>query len=209
MRGKRLWVVAAAMLCVGLITVVWAQDPTTPRQHLRQGDRPQLTAEQREQVKSTIAEMKEEGASREEIGAAVGEMLKEWGIEAPPPGRMQQNAQAGLRWLGQQLTAEQREELKAEVQEMREQGKSPEEIHAAVKELLKGWGIEPPGPGAGGQGPQVGLRWLGQQLTAEQREELKAEVQQMREQGASREEIGAAVKEMLKDWGIERPTPQA
>ena len=46
----------------------------------------QLTPEQREQVKAKMQGMKEAGASREEIGEALRDMLEGWGIEAHPQG---------------------------------------------------------------------------------------------------------------------------
>jgi len=42
-----------------------------------------LTDEQREEIKTMVAEMKEAGKSRKEIRIAVAEKLVEWGIELP------------------------------------------------------------------------------------------------------------------------------
>jgi DNA-binding transcriptional regulator YhcF (GntR family) len=108
--------------------------------------------------------------------------------------------------LMEQLTEAQREELHGMVMEMRGAGASREEIHAAVRELLAGWGIElPERPGEGrgeGRGPRHEFM---EQLTDAQREKLHQMVTEMREAGASREEIHAAVRELLAGWGIELP----
>ena len=112
--------------------------------------------------------------------------------------------------FGDQLTEEQRETIHAMVEEMREAGASREDIHAAVREMLESYGIEvPEGPpkgrpegGAKGHGP--GGRF-GDQLTEEQREAIHATVMEMREAGASREDIHAAVGDMLAEFGIEPP----
>lgn len=102
--------------------------------------------------------------------------------------------------FGENLTAEQRTQLHAKMKEMREAGAQPEEVRAAMAEMLKGWGLEPPqGRGAGeGRGNR-----FGDQLTEEQRTQLHKKMQEMRAAGATREEIQAARIEMLKGFGIE------
>jgi len=57
---------------------------------------PMLTAEQRDEVKARAAELDEQGASPEQVRAAIAEMLKEWGIQ-PRVGQSGQQA-APLRW---------------------------------------------------------------------------------------------------------------
>lgn len=99
------------------------------------------------------------------------------------------------------LTEEQREAVHAKVEEMREAGASPEEIHAAVKVMLEGWGIEVPED----FGKHPPRHMIFSQLTAEQREAVHAKVEEMRKAGASREEIHAAVREMLEGFGVELP----
>ena len=42
-------------------------------------------------------------------------------------------------------------------------------------------------------------------LTDEQKEEIKTTVEELREAGASREEIREAVKKKLEEWNIELP----
>ena len=43
-----------------------------------------LTPEQREEVRTTVKELHEEGASAQEIREAVREMFSEWDIQLPP-----------------------------------------------------------------------------------------------------------------------------
>jgi DNA-binding transcriptional regulator YhcF (GntR family) len=178
-----------------------------------------LTEEQRTEVHELVSGMREAGASREEIHAAVAELFENWGIEMPerPEGEGRGKGRGEGRGerrgpghrLMELLTAEQREAVHALVTEMRETGASREEIHAAVSEMLAGWGIEmPERPEGEGRGEGRGRRRhhaLMEKLTEEQRTELHALVTEMREAGSSREEIRAAVHALLESWGIEPP----
>lgn len=98
-----------------------------------------LTDEQRKQLQSKITEMRAAGKTPEEIRAACAEMLKGWGIEMPQP-----RQGAGLKALMEKLTPDQRQQVQAKVKELRDAGKTPAEIKAAVLEMLKGWGVQPP-----------------------------------------------------------------
>jgi hypothetical protein len=133
-----------------------------------------------------------------------------------------------------ELTEDQREEIHQLVIEMRDDGAPRDEIHDAVVELLEGWGIEIPGDlaegpreirrmGAGfrerlgqgngergpgpcdGEGPGHGPRAIFRDLTPEQRQEIRATVRAMRDEGTTREEIRDAVRGMLEVWGVELP----
>ncbi|NPV48323.1 MAG: hypothetical protein HPY69_15395 [Armatimonadetes bacterium] len=150
----------------------------------------QLTADQQKELKDKVAELLESSTPPERIGQAIAETLKGWGIE-PIPGR--QGIMAGL----PKLTEEQRKQVQAKVKDMRAQGAKPQEIRAAVKDMLKGWGIELPQQGGRGA--------LLQQLTPDQRQQLQAKVKELRGRNATREEIRTAVQEMLKGWGVELP----
>ena len=44
---------------------------------------PELTDEQREEIREIVVELKDNGASKEEIKEAVDSKLEEWGIEIP------------------------------------------------------------------------------------------------------------------------------
>jgi len=106
------------------------------------------------------------------------------------------------------LTEDQRAAIREKISEMRSQDATPEEIHDAVAEVLKGYGIEVPedwkgphGPGGFGPGPQGFL----EDLTKEQREAVQEKIKEMRSQGATRQETHTAVAKMLKGYGIEVP----
>jgi len=162
-----------------------------------------LTDEQRAAVQEKREEMRSQGATREEIHAAVVEMLKGYGIEVPEncPGPMG----PGRFGFGDDLTDEQRDAIQEKVGEMRNQSASREEIHAAIAEMLKGYGIEVPDDWNGP--PPSGHPWgdFGADLTDEQRQALREKKEELRAQGATREEIHAAIAEMLKGYGIEVP----
>ena len=53
------------------------------------------------------------------------------------------------------MSEEQRKAVHDKVREMREAGTSREEIHAAIREMLEGFGIELPESGAGETSPET------------------------------------------------------
>jgi DNA-binding transcriptional regulator YhcF (GntR family) len=103
------------------------------------------------------------------------------------------------------LTDEQRVAVQEKKKEMRGQGATREEIHSAVAEMLKGYGIEVPEDWHGPKGFGHGKAGFKANLTDEQRQTLREKIKEMRSQGATREEIRAAKAEMLKGYGIELP----
>ena len=153
----------------------------------------QLSDDQRQKLRDTVTALREQGATRQEIRAAVDALFAEWGIERPQPGDHAN---------GPQLTDEQREQLHTTVQGLREQDATPEEIHDAVAALFQEWGIDMPENFPGRMG-QNGFNCP--RLTDEQREQLHATVQDLRDKDATREEIRAAVDALFDEWGIERP----
>ena len=102
-----------------------------------------LTDEQREDVWELIAEMRDQGASREEIHEAVSELLAEWGIELPErPGKP--NGPHGPRGPGgngekfwEELTEEQRAAIRSYILELWQDGATQQEIRDEVKEMLQ------------------------------------------------------------------------
>ncbi len=226
-----------------------------------------LTEDQRAALHSTILEMWQDGASREEIRGAVAELLEEWGIELPEHhGSGHGMGQGGhfLRGILDQLNEEQREEIHQLIMELHQQDASHDEIRAAVESKLAGWGIELPepppelareqrqtlhavifelwtggatgeeihsaaaeqfeefglempehGPGSIGHGPWQGIHGrnplpnihtcLKPPLTKEQQDTLHETVKELRQQGASPEEIHQAVEGLMNDFGIEIP----
>jgi DNA-binding transcriptional regulator YhcF (GntR family) len=186
---------------VGTSDAVLGQGPGTG--HHGKGFCSNLTDEQRQAVQEKIEEMKSQDATREEIHSAVAEMLKGYGIKVPEECHGPIGFGPGRGGFGANLTDEQRQAVQEKIKEMRSQGAKREEIHAAVAEMLKGYGIEVPEP-KDWAGPPDGGGFL-KDLTKEQREAVQAKIKEMRDQGAKREEIHAAVTEMLKGYGIEVP----
>jgi len=204
--------VATALLALALVTfsiAAFAQGGKGQRGGGQHGKVfQQLTDEQKTQLQTKLDELKAAGAKPEEVRAAVKDMLKGWGIEMP---QGQAGRGGGMRAVMEKLTPEQRTELQAKMKEMRQANKTPEEIRAAVQEMLKGWGVEIP-QGQDGQGIQGGrgggLRAVMEKLTPEQRTELQAKMKEMRQANKTPEEIRATMQEMLKGWGIEMPQAQ-
>lgn len=175
-----------------------------------------LTEEQREAVKEKKEEMRSQGAAREEIRAAVADLLQGYGIELPEKCRLL-DGPGGLRHdrggFMANLTEEQRQAIREKVKEMQSQGATREEIRAAKAEMLKGYGVELPekwGKGHGG-GHRQGFGLSDEQrdtfrnLSDEQRKAIREKVREMRTQGATREEIRAEVIEMLEGYDIKLP----
>jgi len=108
------------------------------------------------------------------------------------------------------LNEEQQTEIRSLVEEMREVGDPPEEIRAAVREKLDAWGIEmPERPERSKRSPRQGRDGSRRpELTEEQRAALSAireKVKEMREAGASPEEIRDEVGKMAEEAGVELP----
>jgi Spy/CpxP family protein refolding chaperone len=172
-----------------------------------------LTSEQRKAIQDKMAEMRSEGASREETHAAINELLKSYGIEVPndsiglPPGPGHFGQHEGGFWG--KLTEEQKAAIQAKMKELRDNNASPEEMCTTIDEMLKSYGIEVPhdslgppfGYGCFEQGP--GGFWG--DLTKEQRQAIQAKTKEMRSQNATHDEIHTAVSEMLKGYGIDVP----
>ncbi|MAG21217.1 MAG: FlgD immunoglobulin-like domain containing protein [Candidatus Marinimicrobia bacterium] len=100
-----------------------------------------------------------------------------------------------------QLTEEQRDAIRQMVDQMRDDGATREEIHDAVVAQLGAWGYEVPDD----FGKRRPFARIMRHLTEEQRTAIKALVEQMKGDGASREEIRDAVMAQLEEWGIELP----
>ena len=194
---------------VGVSDVVSAQGQRGD--HHGKGFWADLTEEQREAVQEKKEEMRSQGATREEIHAAVAELLQGYGIELPEKCRLLGGSE-GLRHnrggFMANLTDEQRQTLREKTKEMQSQGATREEIRAAKAEMLKGYGIELPenwGRRHGLKGLGHGPCDFGANLTEEQRQTLREKTKEMRSQGATREEIREAVAELLEGFGIESP----
>jgi Spy/CpxP family protein refolding chaperone len=168
-----------------------------------------LTDEQREAVEAKMKELHRQMASPEEVHSTINEMLKGYGIEVPAEDSIGPHGQGGFGpgpgGFWNDLTKEQREAVEAKMKELRNNNASPEEMRTAIDEMLRSYGIEVP---AGGHRPMgFGPRrddW-GVGLTTEQRKAIREKIHDMRNQGATREEVKAAVDRMVKGYGVELP----
>lgn len=166
----------------------------------------QLSEDQQDQLHQLRKSMRGEDASREEIRGAVQEMLDNWGIDIPERGEGQgRHGGFGPLHFLEELTDGQREQLHELRASMDSAGANRREIRSAVNELLESWGIEIPEHGHGiGQRGHKGQPPFMENLTEDQKAQVHDLRKSMREEGASREEIHAAVMELLEAWGIEQ-----
>ena len=100
------------------------------------------------------------------------------------------------------LTDEQRTTIHEKVTEMREAGAAREEIRTTVAGMFREYGIEVPDEWFSRKGNGY---YLCDDLTDEQRTAIREKVTEMREAGATREEIRTAVAEMLEGYGVTVP----
>lgn len=89
-----------------------------------------------------------------------------------------------------QLTTEQQQALQSLIESMKAEDASGEEIHNAVATTLEGWGMTVPENFGFGTG-----------LNNQQRIQIREMVQTMKEQGASRAQIRAAISDQLGERG--------
>ncbi|KAB1193328.1 hypothetical protein GJR96_07675 [Haloferax sp. MBLA0076] len=110
-----------------------------------------LTDEQTEEIQTLAADMRADGATRDEIQTAVHDKLLEFGVDeadlTPDPALYAQDRL--------DLTDEQVAELEALVTEMRDDGATTDDVRAAVSDQLAEWGIEHPVRDCDGDGMQV------------------------------------------------------
>ena len=170
----------------------------------------QLTDDQKAAVQDKIDAMRAEDATREDIHAAVGQMLAGYSIDLPEDGswRLGFRGNGSQVWIATELTEEQQTALQEKIEGMREEGAGWEDIRAATAEVLAGFGIAIP-EGASwrtGHDWSGGLGRLGGLLTDEQQTALQAKVDELKEAGATRAEIRAAIDAQMEDLGIEIPT---
>ena len=104
--------------------------------HQRRAAMGNLTDAQRAQVQQVIADMKAGEATPEDVHAAVGQKLQEFGVTLP------ENWGQNFRQFAEQrrLTDEQRAEVRALVESMKAEGKARDEIHTAVAAKYEEWG---------------------------------------------------------------------
>ena len=101
-----------------------------------------------------------------------------------------------------ELTAEQRDAIKRKVTALKAAEAKPEEIRQAIGQMLQGFGIDP----AQGKGKREGQgRKAFDQLTEEQKSQIDGKVKELRQAGATRQEIREQVNDMLEGFGLEDP----
>jgi len=108
----------------------------------------QLTAEQREAIKSKVSQMKEAEAKPEEIKQTVDQMMQGFGLDLSQ--RKGKSRGQGHNPFDQ-LTKEQKSQVDAKVKEMREADTDRREIRKQVHSMLEGFGLEAPPKKKGGQ----------------------------------------------------------
>ena len=108
----------------------------------------QLTAEQREAIKSKVSQMKEAEATLEEIKQTIDQMMQDFGVD--PIQRKGKGKGKGQNPFDQ-LTEEQKAQVDAKVKEMREAGADRREIRKQVHSMLEEFGLEAPQKRRGGQ----------------------------------------------------------
>jgi len=86
-RDKRILLILATLVAVALVATFWATSEPLGSPPERQGwERWDLTDERRKEIAQLVNDMRKNGASWEEIQAAVRVKLEEWGTNPPPPG---------------------------------------------------------------------------------------------------------------------------
>ena len=190
---KKVVLLTTLLALLGLfVTAAFAQ-PAAPGQGKGHRFGANLTDEQRTQLQAKIKELREANAKPEDIKAAVAELYKGWGLAMPQRG---QGPGAGNA-PGVALTDEQWKQLEDKIKELRAANAKSDEIRTALTELFKGWAGGRQGQGAGNR--------FGANLTDEQRAQLQAKIKELRDAGAKREAMKAAIDELYKGWGLEPP----
>lgn len=110
---------------------------------------PNLTSEQKQEIRNTIRELRREGASREDIREAVVDLLINFGVDLPDL-TSEQRAEIRMKiktmleekygFVFIELTPEQQAYIKQTIIKMRRQGATQDEIKEAVKNLYVGYG---------------------------------------------------------------------
>ena len=206
---KRLTLVLILVLAVAMLgtALTYAGGRGTRRSGQHQGRGlnlcADLTDEQQDAIREKVTELKEAGATREEIHTTVGEMLEGFGVELPED--WDQRPRRGDGPFAN-LTEAQRNEIHQMVTDMKEAGASRAEIHETVGTMLQEFGVELPEDWGQHQGRRPGgFRHLCADLTDEQRISIREMVMNMKESGATQAKIHAAVGEKLRGYGIELP----
>jgi len=156
-----------------------------------------LTDAQRAEIDAALEALEADGATPEEVRAAVVELLEGFGVEVPVA--LQSKLEQQIAQLD--LTDEPRTAVDAKIAELEAAGASEDEIRDAIVDLIEELGVEAP-PYLLGHIDRL-LSQL--DLTEDQLAEIDALVAQMAAGGATQAEIRAAVVEKLEAWGVDVP----
>jgi hypothetical protein len=165
-----------------------------------------LTDDQSTAIQTKVQEMKDAGATFEEVRAAEAEMLAGYGITIGDgtPWRM---GRGGV-WTGTELTDEQQAAIQAEVDRLEEEGATRDAIKAATAEMLAGYGytVSEDANWRLSYSPfaRMSMR-LGSVLSEEALAGLEAKIEALKADGLTREEMRDAVQTELAALGVEMP----
>jgi hypothetical protein len=221
----------ALLLYANPQSILYAKQGHGPGPNFRgKGIHSQLSSEQQKAVADKFQELWEQGLAHKEIHQEISQMLEEYGIQLP-----ERKRQPKQTWEDQ-LSNEQRANIRQKRKELAEAGASRQEIHEQIQSMLKEYGIEAPEfpMRSGRRGPRMFQRlhgqrgfgffgraqqkpphperrplhgWLRDNLSEEQLQQVKDKREELHKQGASREEIHAAIKSLVADFGLELPEP--
>ena len=201
---NRKWIgvsLVVALLAAGIVSAFILADETN-KEWKNHGCFDQLTEEQREAAKQKMQELQDAGATHEEIREAMQQFMEELGIDTKECGMKGQKGfgQKGFGGCHDQLTEEQREAAKQKIQELQDAGATDEEIREAMQQFMEELGINTEECGM-----RVGQKGMGgcfDQLTEEQREAALQKIQELKDAGATPEEIKEAMHQFMEELGI-------
>lgn len=160
-----------------------------------------LTDEQKDEIKATVEALRDEGATPEQIHAAIGEKLESFGVALPEGW----NVPPPFRSYVTDLTGEQKAVLEATIESLVAEGATRDQIHLAIGEKLESFGVALPEDWSTPPEVRGLLRGLGADLTDEQKAELVATVEALRAEGATRDQVRTAISEKLESYGVTLP----
>ena len=167
----------------------------------------QLSDEQQQAIEEKVKTLREEGANREEIHSEVSAMLKEYGIEVPENSERfkgKRGHRPGRGWMhfSDELSDEQRKAIHEKVKAMKAEDASKEEIHQQVETMLKEYGVTIPDDFG-----KHRERW--NNLSEDQRKQIRSTMRKMRQDGASHEEIQEEINKMIDEFGVKNSETQS
>ena len=157
-----------------------------------------LTEEQQALVDALIAEHQAAGTDAGETRDAVVALLEELGVEVP----VYLLGHVDRLLLNLELTEDQVATIKAVVDGLVAEDATKSEIRAAIIAELEAMGVEAPESLHAHRGHRWGFSYFIFDLTDDQRVEILTTVTEMNTAGAAKDEVQAAVKALLVEWGI-------